>query len=273
MRGCAMSRSVHDIDQPAIVVTDDNQTIVLEGDAFGLMDTYTLGLAIAPLADVYVDIAVGDSRLLLSGPAGRFFAVTGGYRVKFTSLDYSPVTITVKAFDDLVAQDAHTTVITHTVNAALTADSRYAGGSPKVSLVAPERLYAKVLDDDSAGVLVLPSDGKTLVNVDPAGTPATDTYTLRYTPAEAARVAGTLLPDVLSYDTARPASFPDNGRTLTDDGFDLFMRVLTNGKVTGDNVGPHGDLLLEFPYVGPPHQNRGTTSTMRPRRKMTHETR
>ena len=85
-------------------------------------------------------------------------------------------------------------------------------------------------------------------------------HTGGYTPAEATRVAGTLLPDVLAYDTARPASFPDNGRTLTDDGFDVFMRVLTNGKVTGDNVGPHGDLLLEFPYVGPPHQNRGTPS-------------
>jgi hypothetical protein len=56
----------------------------------------------------------------------------------------------------------------------------------------------------------------------------------------------------------RPASFPDNGRTLTDDGFDFFMRVLTNGKVTGDNVGPHDDLLTEFPYVGPPHQGRVT---------------
>ena len=85
-------------------------------------------------------------------------------------------------------------------------------------------------------------------------------HTGGYSPAEAKRVAGTLLPDVLPYDPTRPASFPDNGRTLTDDGFDLFMRVLTNGKVTGDNVGPHGDLLLEFPYVGPPHQNRVTTS-------------
>jgi len=37
----------------------------------------------------------------------------------------------------------------------------------------------------------------------------------------------------LPYDPTRPASFPDNGRTLTDDGFDFFMRVLTNGKVTG----------------------------------------
>ena len=80
-------------------------------------------------------------------------------------------------------------------------------------------------------------------------------HTGGYTPPEAKRVAGTLLPDVLPYDPTRPASFPDNGRTLTDDAFDSFIRILTNGKVTEDKVGPHGDLLLEFPYVGPPHQS------------------
>jgi Domain of unknown function (DUF4331) len=78
-------------------------------------------------------------------------------------------------------------------------------------------------------------------------------HTGGYTPAEAKRVAGTLLPDVLSYDPTRPACFPDNGRTLTDDAFDVFIRILTNGKVTEDEVGAHGDLLLAFPYVGPPH--------------------
>jgi len=81
-------------------------------------------------------------------------------------------------------------------------------------------------------------------------------HTGAYTPAEAKRVAGTLLPDVLPYDPTRLASFPNNGRTLTDDAFDSFIRILTNGKVTGDNVGAHGDLLLDFPYVGPPHQSR-----------------
>jgi hypothetical protein len=83
-------------------------------------------------------------------------------------------------------------------------------------------------------------------------------HTGGYTPAEAKRVAGTLLPDVLPYDPTRPASFPDNGRTLTDDAFDSFIRILTNGKVTEDKVGPHNDLLRVFPYVGPPHQNRMT---------------
>src|SRR6476660_9697556 len=74
-----------------------------------------------------------------------------------------------------------------------------------------------------------------------------------YTPEEARRVARTLLPDILSYDPSSPASFPRNGRTLTDDAADAFLAVLTNGKVTGDGVGPHGDLLIEFPYLGSPN--------------------
>ena len=97
-----------------------------------------------------------------------------------------------------------------------------------------------------------------------AGEPADDTRFVRgfahalehsggYPPPEAERVARTLLPDLLSYDPARPASFPHNGRTLTDDAFDSFIGVMTNGKVTEDKVGPHRDLLIEFPYVGPPH--------------------
>jgi hypothetical protein len=97
-----------------------------------------------------------------------------------------------------------------------------------------------------------------------AGQPADDARFVRgfahalehtggYPPLEAERVARTLLPDLLSYYPARPASFPHNGRTLTDDAFDSFIGVMTNGKVTEDKVGPHRDLLTEFPYVGPPH--------------------
>ena len=79
-------------------------------------------------------------------------------------------------------------------------------------------------------------------------------HTGGYPLSDATRVAKTLLPDLLPYSPARPASFPDNGRTLTDDAFDSFLRVLTNGKVTEDKVGPHRDLVTEFPYVGPPHE-------------------
>jgi hypothetical protein len=74
-----------------------------------------------------------------------------------------------------------------------------------------------------------------------------------YTPEDAVGVARRLLPDILSYDPRSPARFPHNGRTLTDDVVDVFLSMLTNGKVTGDKVGPHGDLLDEFPYLGPPH--------------------
>ncbi len=78
-------------------------------------------------------------------------------------------------------------------------------------------------------------------------------HTGGYTPEEARRVAVSLLPELLPYDPTRLASFPDNGRTLTDDAVDAFLALLTNGKVTEDKVGPHGDLLAEFPYLGPPH--------------------
>jgi uncharacterized protein GlcG (DUF336 family) len=61
-----------------------------------------------------------------------------------------------------------------------------------------------------------------------------------------------LLPDILSYQPNEPARFPHNGRTLTDDVVDLFFSLYANRNVT-DKVGPHGDLLDEFPYLGPPH--------------------
>jgi hypothetical protein len=78
-------------------------------------------------------------------------------------------------------------------------------------------------------------------------------HTGGYTPQEAMRVAATLLPDILFYEPARQVSFPTNGRALTDDTADLFVKILTNGRLTGDGVGPHSDLLAAFPYLGPPH--------------------
>jgi Domain of unknown function (DUF4331) len=81
-------------------------------------------------------------------------------------------------------------------------------------------------------------------------------HTGGYTPEEARRVAGTMLPDLMRYDPTRPASFPSNGRALTDDAADAFVVVATNGKVKGDKVGPHADLLADFPFLGPPHESR-----------------
>jgi len=74
-----------------------------------------------------------------------------------------------------------------------------------------------------------------------------------YKPQDATAVARNLLPDILSYNPREASRFPHNGRTLIDDVVDVFLSIYTNGKVTGDKVGPHGDLLDEFPYLGPPH--------------------
>lgn len=79
-------------------------------------------------------------------------------------------------------------------------------------------------------------------------------HTGNYGSDEAQRLARTMLPDVLAYDPTLPVVYPTNGRLLTDDVVDFFIPILTNGKATSDKVGPHGDLLSEFPYVGPPHR-------------------
>jgi hypothetical protein len=64
--------------------------------------------------------------------------------------------------------------------------------------------------------------------------------------------------DSPSRETKTYNTFPDNGRTLTDDAFDSIVRILTSGKVAGDEVGPHKDLIADFPYLGPPHKAFGS---------------
>lgn len=71
-----------------------------------------------------------------------------------------------------------------------------------------------------------------------------------YTPEEANRVAKTLLPDVLRYYPTRPASFPKNGRILTDDVSDYFLAILTNGKVIEDKVRPSRRFLGRVSILG-----------------------
>jgi hypothetical protein len=73
-----------------------------------------------------------------------------------------------------------------------------------------------------------------------------------YTVAQAQGLANVLLPDVLTYDTSKPASFL-NGRALRDDVIDIELGIVTNGAVKSDGVGPHSDYLASFPYLGVPH--------------------
>ena len=87
-----------------------------------------------------------------------------------------------------------------------------------------------------------------------------------YSNAQAAALAGVLIPDVLVYSRSSKLPAPLNGRALADDVIDVELNVTTggdplglfadrdaNGAVTGDGVGPHTDYLSRFPYLGKPH--------------------
>jgi hypothetical protein len=200
------------------------------------------------------------------------------YRVRFSSSADGRQTATVRHVEGAQAVETGDTgrVVNEAApvstgrDACVTEAGRYrffAGWRSEVpnSALGPKRVGLWGVQADRAA---LPAQAVFLVGSERdsyhAGEPANDArfiavfahaleHTGGYAPEEARRVAGTLLPDMLSYDPTHPASFPSNGRTLTDDAADAFLAVLTNGKVTGDKVGPHIDLLAEFPYLGLPH--------------------
>jgi hypothetical protein len=76
-----------------------------------------------------------------------------------------------------------------------------------------------------------------------------------YTPEAARAAALEVLPDILHYDRAKPASYP-NGRVLIDDVYSKRFAWLSNGKIPPSGLKPHDDLLAHFPYLGPPHPSR-----------------
>ena len=63
------------------------------------------------------------------------------------------------------------------------------------------------------------------------------------------------LPDVLSFDPAKPAKYP-NGRVFADDVIDYRLAFLTKGQCPRSDLKPHTDTLKEFPYIGTPHPRK-----------------
>ena len=60
------------------------------------------------------------------------------------------------------------------------------------------------------------------------------------------------LPDVLSFDPSKPATYP-NGRVFTDDVINYRLAFLTKNQCPPSGLKPHTDILTEFPYIGTPH--------------------
>ncbi len=79
-------------------------------------------------------------------------------------------------------------------------------------------------------------------------------HTGNYTREEAIAAidAHGILPDMLSYDPSKPATYP-NGRIFTDDVINARLSFLSKGDIPPDGLSPHTDILAEFPYMGTPH--------------------
>lgn len=66
-------------------------------------------------------------------------------------------------------------------------------------------------------------------------------------------IAGVLLPDVITYNTAQPANFATlNGRALSDDVIDVALSVVANTSLS-DCVANDSTFRASFPYVGLPN--------------------
>jgi len=82
-----------------------------------------------------------------------------------------------------------------------------------------------------------------------------------YSSATEQFIVNILLPDILTYDTAKAVAGPLNGRKLSDDVIDVELNLVTGGLLTpgtgaipSDCVGAHSDYKAVFPYLGDPHQ-------------------
>jgi hypothetical protein len=208
---------------------------------------------------------IADARVSMDGSAG--FTASNGYRF-FAGLRSDPHFKDVKGFqndfqftgDDPVAKRNVFGIVLEVPNASL-------GPSPiRLWARAMTVVHGKVTQVDQAGrpgvnnAFNGPEADRLAFNETPPADQRAQfldkfvafLQSLGYPDAEASELALGFLPDVLEYDPSNPPGYP-NGRRLTDDTADLLAALLTRGRVTSDGVGPHTDLLDEFPYLGAPH--------------------
>jgi hypothetical protein len=79
-------------------------------------------------------------------------------------------------------------------------------------------------------------------------------HTGGYTPEEAVAALDQhgILPDVLHFDPAKPAAYP-NGRMFAEDVINVRVAFLTKNDAPPTGLTPHTDTLGTFPYLGNPH--------------------
>ena len=180
------------------------------------VDSFTVALVSAPAAAVYVNVsaaaspseaAAGGARTVLvsidNGATWQFAAV-----LTFAAGDMGPKTVLVRAIDDAAAEGP--------LNAVLSLSSQSA--DPVYNHAEIRDVYAEVIDNDQAGLVIVESDGNTTVlqGAPPYG--IVDTYT----------IAPTMAPAL--YTNVKVTLFYDDDNlivTSTDPRFDPTTRTFT----------------------------------------------
>ena len=206
--------TVRDDDKAGLIIEQtQNNTLVLEGTPItGITDTYTIQLTRPPAADKTVTVTLGidTAQIGLANPTSDSRFDLAARTIIFDSTNWdTPVTVGVNAINDVVRENTLRSKITHTVSST---DTGFVVAGTK-------DLEAKVVDNDSAGLLVTETDGSTLV-IKGDGTSANpgvpDFYDIRLTKAP----SGDVKVKILS----------DDGQTLVDSTDSRFGHDLADGK-------------------------------------------
>ncbi len=188
--------AVRDNDTPGILVTEvalgtnieDGRTLVIEGTSLtGLRDDILVQLSKAPVAGSIVvlklDLDVdSDAQIRLLSTDARFDAINR--TVTFDSTNWNaPIRLTIEARDDFRREDVGTAVITFERDNATT-DASFVFPNLRSG---PGVLDVEVIDNETAGAVVLESGGATQVVRGGAG----DDYTIRLTqqPTDSVQIA------------------------------------------------------------------------------------
>ncbi|WP_164773391.1 LEPR-XLL domain-containing protein, partial [Mesorhizobium sp. M7A.F.Ca.CA.004.01.1.1] len=207
---------LRDNDTPGIYVTEvtpgtnteDGRSLVIEGNATTkLNDELLVQLAKAPdagdtiVVKLYVN-EFSDENIMIydvddpNGLDNRMFKGADGYwRITFDSGNWNDaVRVGIEARDDIPREDPHTAAIFFQLDQALTVDANHNYVFPNLRS-GPGYVDIDVIDNDSAGAVVLESEGNTLLNGDGSDT---DDYTIRLTKAPSTNVSVAVLTDGLA---------------------------------------------------------------------------
>jgi len=206
---------VRDNDTPGVyvtevkpgTVTEDLRTLVIEGDSTTQLTDQILvqlakemdGLVVVKLfldeaSDE--DIALFDVDDPLNADGRMYKGLDGYWRIQFddTTPNWNwddPVRVGIQARDDMTREDPATAVISFERD-SLTTDANYVFPNLRSG---SGLLDVEVIDNETAGAVVIQSEGNTLLNADGSDT---DDYTLRLTKEPEAQVEIAILTDGLA---------------------------------------------------------------------------